>query len=377
LGEAALCHHDAFQRLSARLESLAARLDAARSCYGQQRPDLFDGVMEALGGLTAAVAGVRAVWERDDPRLDPRLARPRPAAAPPLRPPATLPPTGDDADSPWDRQAAEALMRVYELAAREERSTPSPRPARGRPARPPQAAPGHAAEARLLALADGLEAALARLDPTQWLGPLDQRVRELQATALTAAPPLPDRQGLGGVETLIGDLSRRLDATRSGELARLDAIDARLEQMLALGERAQTAAEAAAVSAARHSPGNVGLASERHVAETCEGLLKACASARRQDARTALGVLKSIHDALAGLSDRLDVGQADALPREAGAMAGNDPHADHDLLLKAYQEGARALGQTVTETTSEPVAPIPRRMRADWSASTWRWHAGD
>jgi hypothetical protein len=54
-----------------------------------------------------------------------------------------------------------------------------------------------------------------------------------------------------------------------------------------------------------------------------------------------------------------------------------DPEADRDLLLKAYREGARALGETLPDLEPLELAAGRAPARYDWNSSTWHWHAKD
>jgi hypothetical protein len=112
--------------------------------------------------------------------------------------------------------------------------------------------------------------------------------------------------------------------------------------------------------------------------EQLESLIKSYAAGRRQDARTAVAVLRSIHHAIAQIGARLEEAPADLIPLAAAGLGEADPHADRDLLLKAYRDGARALGETVSEAAWEPVgAPDGHRGRGGYTASGWRWHGND
>jgi hypothetical protein len=312
--------------------------------------------------------GLGCAWESDDPWLDRK---------PPARPVAAVAASSLAETDPWDAETAEALTRVCEIAALEDQQRPSGRraglaPPAGKPAEPP-APRASGLDARLADLAERLHQALPGLDPAQWLGPLEQRVRQLEqavAPASTRAMCAPEAASLGGVETLIRDLAVQVEHTRA-ELGRLDAIDEHLRDMI--GQLKGLAATAKPVTPAAPSP-------ERDPAQRLEALLKTSLAARRQDARAAVGVLKSIHHAVGQIADRMDALRPGERLAEAGLAGQTDPDADRDLLLKAYREGARALGETLPDAAYEPLdiaAGARGSARYDWSTSNWHWHAKD
>jgi hypothetical protein len=367
-GEPARHHRAAFDHLSARVECLNARLEAARTTLGRERPELFDGVEGAFDGLKGAIRRLRVAWESDKPWL----AQPQPVAEPRRRPQA-IGRAGSAEPDPWDAETAEALTRVCEIAAQEDHRRALRRPPQ--PAQPARlsaermAPSASALDARVAELADRLHHALPRLDVAQWLGPIEARVRQLEqevATGHTQNGRWPDATRLAGMETRIRELAGLIERTAT-ELGRLDDIDARLREVIA---------HLKGLSAAAERPQATGAP-----AQALETLLKSSLAARRQDARTAVGVLKSIHHAVGEIAQRLDQWRHGERTAEAGATGHhNDPDADRDLLLKAYREGARALGQALPEAASDPPGLIPglrRPARYDWSASTWHWHADD
>jgi hypothetical protein len=370
-GEAAWHHNEAFEQLAARVECLSVRLEATRSALDAGGLDLFEGVADALLGLKTAIAGLRCAWESDDPSPVRLPGAPRPVAA--------VAPSTPAAADPWDAETAEALTRVCEIAALEERQraagrrAPLARPT-ATPAEPP-ATRASGLDARLADLTDRLNQALPGLDPAQWLDPLDQRVRQLDragaapAGRATIAPEVPS---LGGVETLIGDLAVQVEHTRA-ELGRLDAIEGHLREVIGRLKDLTATAKVAPLAPAEPTP-------ERDAADRLEALLKGSLAARRQDARAAVGVLKSIHHAVGQITDRLDALRPGERAADQGLAGQTDPDADRDLLLKAYREGARALGETLPDAGYEPLeAAADGRgpTRYDWSASNWHWHAKD
>jgi hypothetical protein len=347
LGEAAWHHNEAFEHLSARVECLSSRLQQARMALSPARANLLDGVVDALAGLKAGIAGMRRTWEGD----------PWPAQAASSRASGTgRLPTATEAE-PWDVETAEALTRVCEVAAVEDdkrgrRRRPRPAPAQAAAkAAAPQTARTRALEARLAALAERLQQALPRLDPAQWLGPIDARIAELErevATVLERVSVPSEPNGLSTIEAMVRDLASRAEHTRT-ELARLDVIEAHLREMVTQLKSFDAADKPRAALPATH-PANP----QGDRTHTLEGLLRACAAARRQDTRTAVGVLQSIHHAIADIVERLDAqSNNDELSFGASAFGGSDPHADHDLLLKAYREGARALGESLPDAAQE------------------------
>jgi hypothetical protein len=230
-------------------------------------------------------------------------------------------------------------------------------------------------DARLADIADRLQQALPGLAAAQWLGPLDQRVRQLEQAvvlASTRAMRAPEAGSLAHVETLIRDLAVQVEQTRA-ELGRLDAVDEHLRDMIAQFKGLAAPAKPVGPAPAEPSP-------ERDPAHRVEALLKSSLAARRQDARAAVGVLKSIHHAVGQIADRLDALRPGERSAEPGLAGQTDPDADRDLLLKAYREGARALGETPPDAAYEPleVAEGDRAPgRYDWSTSNWHWHAKD
>jgi hypothetical protein len=203
----------------------------------------------------------------------------------------------------------------------------------------------------------------------QWLGPIEARVRQLEQD-VAATPPQggrrPDATGLPGMQTRIRELADLVERTAT-ELGRLDDIDARLREVVA---------QLKSLGGAAERPTSTG-----DPTRALEALLKSSLAARRQDARLAVGVLKSIHHAVGDIAQRLDQWRHGERVPEAGATGyQSDPDADRDLLLKAYREGARALGEALPEVTCDPPGATPglrRPARYDWSASTWHWHAED
>ena len=85
-GEAAWHHNEAFEQLCGRLELVNARIDLARTALTAERPDLLDGVVDAMHSLKAGIAAVRAAWEGDDPW-------PAPAAGAGVSPAAAVSPS--------------------------------------------------------------------------------------------------------------------------------------------------------------------------------------------------------------------------------------------------------------------------------------------
>jgi hypothetical protein len=365
-GEAAWHQSEAFAHLSARAECLNARLEAARAALGGERLDLFDDLDDAFDGLKGAMRRLRVAWESEDQWL------PQPVA-PPRRQPQPIGPAGTAEPDPWDAETAEALTRVCEIAALEPHHRTlrrRPEPAQSeRPSTARVAPSASALDARLAALADRLQQALPRLDLAQWLGPIEARVRQLEQDVAATQPQggrRPDPTGLAGMERRIHELADLVERTAT-ELGRLDDIDARLSEVIA---------QLKSLSAAAERPH-----SSSDPSHALAALLKSNLAARRQDARLAVGVLKSIQQAVGEIAQRLDQWRHGERVAEAGATGyQSDPDADRDLLLKAYREGARALGETLPEVASDPpgLTPGPRRpARYDWSASTWHWHAED
>jgi hypothetical protein len=367
-GEAAWHHSEAFEYLSARADCLNARLEAARASLGGERLDLLAGLDHAFDGLKGAIRRLRVAWESDAPWPP----QPQPVA-PPRRRPQPIGPAGAAEPDPWDAETAEALTRVCEIAALENQRRamrPPLDPAGSARGAAERVAPSASAlDARLAELADRLQQALPRLDLAQWLGPIEARVRQLEQDVAATQPQggrRPDATGLAGMETRIRDLAELVERTAT-ELGRLDDIDARLREVIAQLKR---------LSAVSERP-----ASTSDPTHALEALFKSSLAARRQDARLAVGVLKSIHHAVGELAQRLDQWRHGERVADASATGyQSDPDADRDLLLKAYREGARALGETLPEVASAPpgLTPGPRPpARYDWSASTWHWHAED
>ncbi len=386
-GEAAWHHNEAFEQLCARLELVNARIDHARTALTAERPDLLDGVVDAMHSLKAGIAAVRAAWEGDDPW-------PAPAAGAGVSPAAAVSPAPfaiqpepwrealgrlrpDDRPDPWDAETAEALMRVCEVATLEDYGRKPDRRSRRQPklvanAVTPGAAGGNAVEARLTDVAERLQQALPRLDLGQWLEPIEQRLRQLELqvhTAFKETSTGPDAHRLGTVETSIRDLAVRIEHTRA-ELARFDAIEAHLREVLAQLKGFQATPRPVGALAAALRPGPDG-----DQTDTLEALLKSCAAARRQDARSAVGALQSIRQAIAQIVDRLDTPRGGEPAPVVAAMGETDPHADRDLLLKAYREGARALGETGEASYDADAFHSPARQ--DSSGGRWHWHAKD
>ena len=363
--EAAWYSCEGFEHLRARIEFLSSRLQQARAALPAERSNLLDGVLDALDGLKTGVAGIGQPWEPWPVGALAGVSRRASGAG-------FLPGSAEPEPEPWDAETAEALTRVCEVAAFEDHRTgPSHRLGR----EPVQDAIGSAAtvsrtglEARLAALAERLQQALPRLDPAQWLAPIDTRIGQLEhdlTAALQAVSARSDAHGLGRLEALVRDLATRAQHTGS-ELARLDAIEQHLAEVLAQLKSFDALVNASAALPAAPSPPRPGAQT------TLDELLKACAAARRQDARTAVAVLRSIHHALAEVVERLNSAPcaASALTATAGTEA--DPYGDHDLLLKAYREGARALGESVADAAQEPGGlTAANRSQARYGAPRW------
>ncbi|HEU0157860.1 MAG TPA: hypothetical protein VFR00_01035, partial [Hyphomicrobiaceae bacterium] len=324
-GEAAWHHNAAFEQLASRVECLSARIEATRSALGVEGVGLFEGVADALAALKTGIVSVRCAWESDDPwleRLPPRQARPVSVAVP----------SSTAETDPWDAESAEALTRVCEIAALEDQQPRAGRRPGSTRATEPLPERASDLDGRLADLADRLQQALPGLDPARWLAPLDQRIRQLEqavAATSTRATGAPEAESLIALEMLIRELAVQLEHTRA-ELGRLDAVDAHLRDMV--GQLKDLAATAKPSTPA--PPG-----SERDGARRVEALLQTSLAARRQDARAAVGVLKSIHAAVGQLAARLDALRPPERSPDQDLALQIDPDADRDLLLKAYREG--------------------------------------
>jgi hypothetical protein len=230
-------------------------------------------------------------------------------------------------------------------------------------------------DGRLAELADRLQQALPRLDLAQCLAPVEARVRQLEREVAATFPQAgrgQDANGLNGVETRLRELAGVVERT-SSELRRLDDIEAHLREVIVQLTTLSTTASASAVAERAHTTSNP--------SSKLEALLTSSLAARRQDARTAVVVLKSIQQAVGEIAERLEQRRNGERAADAAATGfESDPDSDRDLLLKAYREGARALGESLPEVGSETSGLTPglrRPARHDWSASTWHWHADD
>jgi hypothetical protein len=385
MGEAAWHQDAAFEELRERAEALGAQIRNARSSL-QGESGALDGVAHALSDLEDSILRARTAWQNDEPM--PEWPKPstlgRDAAPPRSEMPLPTPEAG-----PWDADTAEMLTRIWEAAATENHAATTSRARPSRPAlqpSPPERETAQATaglEARLAAIADRLQQALPQLDTAQWLAPIDERLqhleRQLTATlkdaSVRAEPP-----SLAAAEAQIRAIASQVDETRR-ELARLEAMDERLREVMGRleGLRPQSAetalSEAALASFAeavaertmdklapvlpRNSPPS-SPADEQF--EALEDMIRTYAHEARAEARSAAGVLQTLHHSVTHIIDRLEA--ADAGPGSE-AEPESDPYGDRDLLMKAYADGARALGQTVPEpSSSDPAAP---RRGSAWS----------
>lgn len=279
------------------------------------------------------------------------------------------------ADSPWDREAAEALTRAYEESEaewRESRSARRPPHDRGRPAAPRTAdSPGGAwLESRLVDIADRLQRSIAGIDPDKSAGALGNRIEELEQRLVVAIEDVARRlegHNLEKVEAQISGLNAHLEQTR-GQIERIDAIDNRLRELAerldehrrlpeaarlsdtAIEALIQSAADRAAARVVQSLPSTPGIAPQR--LDALEQLMREQIAERRQTEEMTSSVLRTIEDTLGTILDRVDRLDPDGFGsfserRERHEGTGTSPL---DPLLEAYAQGARALGQVTPAT---------------------------
>jgi len=279
------------------------------------------------------------------------------------------------ADSPWDRQSAEALTRAYEESEaewRESRSARRPPHDRGRPAAPRAAdsAGGAWLESRLVDIADRLQRSIAGIDPDKSAGALGSRIEELEQRLVVAIEDVARRlegHNLEKVEAQISGLNAHLEQTR-GQIERIDAIDTRLRELAEridehrqlpeaarLSDKAiealiQSAADRAAARVVETLPASSSIAPQR--LDALEQLMRDQIAERRQTEEMTSSVLRTIEDTLGTILDRVDRLDPDGFGsfserRERHEGAGTSPL---DPLLEAYAQGARALGQVTPAT---------------------------
>jgi hypothetical protein len=277
----------------------------------------------------------------------PGADRPRPAPS-------------EAADTPWDPELAEALMRIYEEDAAKWRATIArARTTASAGARNLRARDGDPPLGRKFATAERagtlIAATIARLEV------LEARF----AATLAALAQRSDAPNLGAFEAQIADVVARLESLRS-ELDRLETLGrsvsdlaARLEvadpqrtraaSANALGEASAPVAQLQATAASTAQ-----VASPPWLArlDALEVLLGGYAAERRRGEEALAGALRAIEAALAQIADAgATTPEADL--RQRAATPWSKEHApedeDHRLLVAAYAEGTRVLGEDALE----------------------------
>ena len=308
---------------------------------------------------------------------------------------AATPSPSFDAESPWDAETAEALTRVYELAAAELRGAPPPRvldrpiPAmRTDDARQPDSTPGHDRawlEQRFAEIAALVASSLADTRPERSVSVLSQRLDQFEQrleSALDGMRYQPDTGTLSLIETHIRELTSQFEATR-GQLNRLDAVDEQLrdlahmiqerrEPQQAAGDLSietlkaliDTAAERGASQAVAAMPSLTSARDEGdHTRiEALEALLQDYVAERRRGEDVAAGILQSIEEALGQIVDRIDAIEA-AKAEPASGDESDGLAMESERLAEAYAAGARVLGQNNLESSldaADYVEPMQR-----------------
>jgi hypothetical protein len=289
-----------------------------------------------------------------------------------------------DPHTPWDDQAAEALMCLFE--SEEGRLS---RPAAGNRVRPslshsvdrePEPADGSDRawlEAHLSRMAERLQEALAQASPEPTLAALSGQLETIEqrfGATLGRVAQRADLDGLRSIETRVLDLTSQLEQTRD----RLDRISAVDDEVRALARKVEEAAGAQRTS---------GL----------EKLLRDCIAEWREGEQRTASALQHIEEAIGRLGETVDAMEASkpapdltvsALAgTELGRVAGANSdliHAENRLIPSAppslYQPALDAADYAPKPLAAEAPAPFEPSLPAaeagaqpdvmTWSADT-------
>jgi hypothetical protein len=267
-----------------------------------------------------------------------------------------------EAHEPWDREAAEALTRLYES---DEGQLHKPHP--GARAQPPETRPGPAAEpepaagdrtwleTHLSDLAERLQVSLARLDPEASLAVLTRRLEALEerfGRALERVAQRADVGSLQSIEAHVLELAGHLERTRD----RTEQIGSLEEEVRGLAQRLDAPDQQQA--------GALGKLLRDYIAEW-----------RDSEQRTA-SALHNLEEAISRLGDTVDAMEASkpapdlsfatlAVPDPARARAGGDPLAPGPASPKSYYSTLDAADYAPKAPPEEPPAgePAPPRGR--------------
>jgi hypothetical protein len=320
-------------------------------------------------------------------------------AAPPASP--GLPASEDE---PWDRQSADALMRIYEAAIaqwagpaapRRYRAWPSEGAAAAQAAEPPsQDAAG--LEARLAQLALLIEGAVAEAHPAKALAALDRRLDAFEQRLERALSDMALGIGRGDLKLIdahLVEFAGQFEAIRQ-QLGRLDAVETALRELARAPERAEApsgdhsplsqgaieafidgAAERAASKVTASLP-EVGDGEDR--LDRLQALVENHVAERRRSEEAAAAMLHSIEDGLMRILDRVEAMEAlQAAPPAAADTHAREPDGleiEHDRLAQAYAQGARVLGQHVQAPTLDAADYVAARRQERRATSTPAHH---
>ena len=306
------------------------------------------------------------------------------------------------ADEPWDAQSAEALTRVYEtaqaelVAGRQHRRAPQarkqdPHASSGAARRPEAIAAIDRTwlEARLAGIAETVQQSLTENNPVKSLAALAGRLDQLEARLEAFLADASVRFGgdwLNLLEQHVKELSAHFEAT-SGQLARLDAIDAQLRQLSqALDERRQLVQaepkglreedvealiQSAAERAATHLAATLPEPEGTKRIDALEGMMQDYIAERRREEEATSGTLNTIEEALLRIIERVDTLESPARHAREDDDAVDDGGMDKEgeRLAEAYAVGARVLGHKPAEPVLDATDYVPSLERRESGAT--------
>jgi hypothetical protein len=278
------------------------------------------------------------------------------AKTPPGRAEVPQPSLGEAQDTPWDPELAEALMRVWEQDAAQWRENAAARPAWSQRVHREPVAPqsAEAQRRRDVAASEGGAAATGIATTVARLEVLEARFAET-LTAVAQSGGAASLEALGGP---IGDLVARLEGLRS-QLDRLESVERNVSELAARLNFADPRRRNAAAPEAPHETSaaalrQLGAATGppwRERFDALEALLSAYASERRRGEEALAGALRAIEAALARIAEAAAASDTGSHQREAMRSTAERALEDEDrrLLVAAYAEGTRVLGEDALE----------------------------
>lgn len=258
--EADLRNAQALTEMSGRLETLGRSAELARSHLPPQYAPSFARIEDGVQQLAERIATVGREREiaKATAGLAQGLVEPVAAAAPaapfhsiePVVPAAFSQSAPGDVANPWDREAADALARMYEsgeaamaanvaAAAPAAMATVAPEPEQPAPFYDRQPKPvDHADRAwldqRFAEIATRVEQSLAEMRPEHALLAFDGRLEQFEhrfSTALADVATRADVDGLRIVEAHINELASQFEQAR-GQLGRIDGIERQIGDLM-------------------------------------------------------------------------------------------------------------------------------------------------